>query len=272
MTERRGVPAPSDQAARGGRSHRRRRGAPGLRTAAALSLSLGVTAAVLVVDGGPDAEVGTPASIAAPRDTSVLAGPAGRGSRSEPRGLPPESSTPTMPPAGTLAPTRTTPAAPGTTADRPTTAASPAGPADPASTPPPKPATRAPAGDPATSITRQVIDLTNAERATKRCGPLHEDARLTAAAQGHSEDMSARNYFAHNTPEGTTPWDRAAAAGYPDSSAENIAMGYRTARAVVDGWMNSPGHAANILNCESHAVGIGLDQDGFYWTQLFGFK
>jgi uncharacterized protein YkwD len=48
-------------------------------------------------------------------------------------------------------------------------------------------------------------------------------------------------------------------------------MGYRTAADVVAGWMGSAGHRANILNCDSHAVGIGYDPRGYYWTQLFGF-
>jgi uncharacterized protein YkwD len=116
-----------------------------------------------------------------------------------------------------------------------------------------------------------VLRLTNAERAKAGCAALHLDARLTAAAQDHSEDMANRSYFSHTTPEGKSPWDRAKAAGYADPSAENIAMGYPTPAAVVAGWMGSAGHRANILNCASHAVGVGYDPRGFYWTQLFGY-
>jgi uncharacterized protein YkwD len=121
-------------------------------------------------------------------------------------------------------------------------------------------------------VTDEVVRLTNLERAAAGCGALHVDPRLTAAAQGHSADMANRGYFSHTTPEGATPWDRAESAGYPNPSAENIAMGYRTAAAVVAGWMGSAGHRANIVNCASHAIGVGYDSPGFYWTQLFGYR
>jgi uncharacterized protein YkwD len=138
------------------------------------------------------------------------------------------------------------------------------------SRPAPAPATGANAA--AGSVTDEVVRLTNVERAKAGCAPLHVDARLTAAGQEHSEDMATRGYFSHTTPEGATPWDRAKAAGYPNPSAENIAMGYRTAADVVAGWMGSAGHRTNILNCDSRAVGIGYDPRGSYWTQLFGYE
>jgi uncharacterized protein YkwD len=120
-------------------------------------------------------------------------------------------------------------------------------------------------------VADEVLRLTNAERAKAGCGPLHADSRLAAAAQGHSVDMATRDYFAHVSPEGETPWDRAAAAGYDRPSAENIAMGYRAAADVVGAWMNSAGHRQNILDCASHALGVGFDPRGYYWTQLFGY-
>jgi uncharacterized protein YkwD len=116
-----------------------------------------------------------------------------------------------------------------------------------------------------------VLRLTNVERVKAGCGPLHADARLTAAAQGHSTDMATRNYFSHITPEGQTPWDRARAAGYANPSAENIAMGYPTPADVMAGWMKSDEHRQNILNCASHALGVGFDDRGNYWTQMFGY-
>jgi uncharacterized protein YkwD len=103
------------------------------------------------------------------------------------------------------------------------------------------------------------------------------DTDLRAAARGHSQDMHARGYFDHNSPDGKEPWDRIKASGYVGASrgfAENIAKGYATAQAVVDGWMNSPGHRANILNCSLKAVGIGVEygSGGPWWTQDFGFQ
>jgi uncharacterized protein YkwD len=120
-------------------------------------------------------------------------------------------------------------------------------------------------------VAGEVLRLTNAERAEAGCGPLHADSRLAAAAQGHSADMASRGYFAHVAPEGETPWDRARKAGYDTPSAENIAMGYRTAADVVAAWMRSQDHRQNILNCSSHALGVGFDPRGYYWTQLFGY-
>jgi len=70
--------------------------------------------------------------------------------------------------------------------------------------------------------------------------------------------MAARNYFSHDSPDGTTPSDRAEAAGYPDPSGENLARGYPDAGSVIEAWMNSAGHRANILNCDSKAIGAGV--------------
>ncbi len=118
-----------------------------------------------------------------------------------------------------------------------------------------------------------VVTLVNAARRKAGCAAVHTDVRLDTAARGHSVDMVRRGYFAHNTPEGATPWDRARAAGYPQPTGENIAMGYPDAEAVMNGWMDSPGHRRNILNCASHAIGVGLARDRagtVYWTQMFG--
>jgi uncharacterized protein YkwD len=122
----------------------------------------------------------------------------------------------------------------------------------------------------------RVVQLVNAYRAKSHCGALRIDARLVRAARGHSQDMAARRYFAHNTPQGVTPWTRIAQQGYPRTAeAENIAAGQSSASAVVTAWMNSPGHRANILNCSMRAVGVGLAYGGpyhYYWTQDFGAK
>lgn len=120
---------------------------------------------------------------------------------------------------------------------------------------------------------RRVADEINDKRSAAGCKPLRYDGRLATAARKHSADMARRGYFAHNTPDGTTPWDRIRAEGYGQPSAENIAAGQATPADVVAAWMKSPGHRANILNCSSHAVGVGFYRGGSYgtyWTQDFG--
>ncbi|MFJ8989716.1 CAP domain-containing protein [Streptomyces sp. NPDC102279] len=120
----------------------------------------------------------------------------------------------------------------------------------------------------------EVIALTNTERTAHGLPPLSPDAPLTVAAQGHSADMVARDFYAHTSPEGRHPWDRAAAAGSGRRTiGENIACGQRSPAEVVLGWMNSPGHRVNILKRDFTHIGIGLaggGRAGTYWTQLFG--
>jgi uncharacterized protein YkwD len=119
----------------------------------------------------------------------------------------------------------------------------------------------------------QVVALVNVERAKVGCGAVHRDSRLDAAAQGHSADMAARGFFDHTTPEGKDPWERARDAGYTTPTGENIAAGQRTAADVMESWMDSDGHRANIVNCGSAAIGMGLARarNGTpYWTQMFG--
>jgi uncharacterized protein YkwD len=123
------------------------------------------------------------------------------------------------------------------------------------------------------SYEAQVVTLVNQQRSAAGCAALTVDSRLTAAARGHSQDMAQRNYFDHNTPEGVTPWTRITNAGYHFSTAaENIAEGQPTPAAVMDAWMNSPGHRANILNCALRNIGVGLAYNARhtpYWTQDF---
>lgn len=116
-----------------------------------------------------------------------------------------------------------------------------------------------------------VVTRTNAERIAAGCSALRVDSRLVTAARAHSADMVNRRYFEHNSPDGSTPLDRATAAGYPDLGGENIAYGQRSAAEVMNDWMNSPEHRSNILDCEYTTVGVGLDRRGMYWTQDFGY-
>ena len=119
-----------------------------------------------------------------------------------------------------------------------------------------------------------VVRLTNHERTSRGLGALGRDGRLDRAAHVHSADMAARRFFAHECPSGTQAWDRAVAAGYSYSRvAENIAAGQRSPAEVVEGWMNSPGHRANILTPELTQIGVGYvtgGEYGTYWTQVFG--
>jgi len=119
-----------------------------------------------------------------------------------------------------------------------------------------------------------VVELTNAERAGHRLGPLAPQEQLTACAQAFSADMIARAFFSHTDPDGREPWDRAVAAGYLYSRiGENIACGQVTPAEVVQGWMDSPGHRRNILTPEFTEIGVGYVTGGPYgpsWTQVFG--
>ncbi|MFI7413017.1 sigma-70 family RNA polymerase sigma factor [Streptomyces sp. NPDC049627] len=126
-----------------------------------------------------------------------------------------------------------------------------------------------------TDTVAQVVALVNKERADAGCGPLTEDPLLNKAAQGHSDDMAARNFFDHTNPDGADPGQRITAAGYTWSTyGENIAQGQQTPEAVMDSWMNSPGHRANILNCSFKDIGVGVHDGsgGPWWTQDFGAK
>jgi uncharacterized protein YkwD len=119
----------------------------------------------------------------------------------------------------------------------------------------------------------QVVVLVNRQRAAGGCGPLAVNAKLTVAAQLHSEDQAAHNTMSHTGSDGSSPWDRTKRAGYPNAIAENVAAGYPDAEAVMQGWMNSPGHRANIMNCAARAIGVGYAKAAGgtpYWTQDFG--
>lgn len=112
------------------------------------------------------------------------------------------------------------------------------------------------------------VEETNTYRGTVGCGPLTWRSDVAAVAQGHSEDMVARDYFDHYTPEGESPFHRLTTAGITYSlAAENIAYGYPTASAVLQAWLDSPGHKSNLDNCALTEHGVGLE--GTHWTHLF---
>ncbi|MCG5217168.1 CAP domain-containing protein [Streptosporangium sp. KLBMP 9127] len=120
----------------------------------------------------------------------------------------------------------------------------------------------------------EVVRLTNNARRKQRCRPLRIDSRLAQSARLHSAEMAESNHFAHNSPDGTSPWTRMERAGYPNGGAENIGRGYQSAEEAVRGWMGSPSHRANILNCSLTAIGVGVADGagGPWWTQDFGYS
>ncbi|MFJ1812165.1 MULTISPECIES: CAP domain-containing protein [unclassified Streptomyces] len=119
----------------------------------------------------------------------------------------------------------------------------------------------------------EVLKLVNEERAKVGCSAVAANSALSDLAEKFSDDMAARGFFDHTDPNGATPWDRAAKAGISGLGGENIARGQSDAAAVMEAWMNSPGHKANILNCDFKTLGVGVHfgSGGPWWTQDFGY-
>lgn len=106
-----------------------------------------------------------------------------------------------------------------------------------------------------------IITLTNESRQGFSLAALTQNQILDKAAQAKANDMLAKGYFAHNTPDGHTPWDFITGAGYSYIMAgENLAVNFTEAESVETAWMNSPGHKANILNKNFQDIGIGISQ------------
>ncbi|MFD4941478.1 CAP domain-containing protein [Streptomyces sp. NPDC058409] len=145
-------------------------------------------------------------------------------------------------------------------------------PAAPASTPKPAASTSAPEpAAPASGAAARILTLVNSERSKAGCSPLTMNAKLTKAAQDHSADMASHRNMSHTGSDGSAPGDRITRAGYQWSAyGENVAYGYSTPESVMAGWMDSPGHKRNILDCSFKEIGVGLAQPGNYWTQDFG--
>lgn len=112
----------------------------------------------------------------------------------------------------------------------------------------------------ATSISSgELLAQTNAQRTSNGVAALGLNGQLTNAAQAKANDMVARNYWSHNTPDGDAPWVFIANAGYNYQTAgENLAYGFDTSSETVTGWMNSPPHRENLLNSAFSEVGFGF--------------
>lgn len=107
--------------------------------------------------------------------------------------------------------------------------------------------------------TQNLLAGTNNQRIANGLGALALNGQLNQAAQAKANDMAARNYWSHNTPDGQTPWTFVSAAGYDyQAVGENLAYGFATSNDTITGWMNSPGHRANILNSNYLDVGFGI--------------
>ncbi len=130
----------------------------------------------------------------------------------------------------------------------------------------------------ASAITNDTIyNLTNKSRAQYGVGSLEYNSVLARAAQSKADDMLAKQYFAHVSPEGRNPWSFIKNAGYEYVAAgENLAVDFSEAESVDRAWMNSPGHRANILNGNFKEIGIGISRGTFeghettFVVQMFG--
>lgn len=129
---------------------------------------------------------------------------------------------------------------------------------------------------PLPDVASTVITLVNRERTAAGCPELTPNPALTQAAQAHSRDMAAGRFISHEGSAGSTPAQRVQEAGYQYRIvAENVAAGPLTAEEAVHGWMESPEHRENILNCALRETGVGVVKApvdrtyGIYWTQLF---
>jgi len=129
-----------------------------------------------------------------------------------------------------------------------------------------------------TSLTpQQVVMATNDVRQAQGLTLLAEDSALSRAAQARARDMAQRNYFSHRDPEGEYVWPSVRKQGYAFTRvAENIAVNYESADAVLKGWLDSSGHRANIMDDRFRDIGVGVAEgvykgdSAYYVVQIFG--
>ncbi|GLF98979.1 CAP domain-containing protein [Streptomyces yaizuensis] len=219
---------------------------------------------------GPDRPAHAPSTSPAPK-APVKTAPEGKTSAPERSTSPERTAAAPERKTASSTPERTVSTAPESAKERssPTTkpSARPSSSAPRPASAPPSPAKNAKTAESA------VLALVNEERAKVGCAPVRFDASLAKLAGDFSTDMAARGFFSHTDPDGDTPWDRAEQAGVKNLGGENIARGQADAAAVMNSWMNSEGHRANILNCDYRTLGVGvhLGPGGPWWTQNFGF-
>lgn len=123
------------------------------------------------------------------------------------------------------------------------------------------------------ALENEVIRLVNIERSKKGLMALKTNWQISRIARYKSQDMINKNYFDHYSPTYGSPFNMMESFSVKFSAAgENIAMGQRTPSEVMNGWMNSPGHRANILSAAYSEIGVGVakNKNGmYYWTQMF---
>ncbi|MGN0735940.1 MAG: CAP domain-containing protein [Anaerovoracaceae bacterium] len=123
------------------------------------------------------------------------------------------------------------------------------------------------------SMEKQVASLTNSERKAAGLGSLTLDSQLSKLARMKAEDMAKNGYFSHTSPTYGSAFDMMKQYGVSYRTAgENIAKGQKTAESVMNGWMNSSGHRANILSSTYTHIGVGYAKDSkgnTYWVQVF---
>ena len=124
---------------------------------------------------------------------------------------------------------------------------------------------------------REIIDVTNESRVSGHLQPLKANSQLDIAASEKLNDMAIKEYFAHTSPQGVTPWFWIKKSQYSYSVAgENLAIGFFTAKETVQAWLNSPSHRANILNPKYQDIGVAVkgvqigNQKGTLVVQMFG--
>lgn len=285
-----GHPGPSDADLRRGHRTAPRRGRAPVRTGllgASAVMAMGAVAVASGLlpghgqfDGGSNGgQGGRVRAGALPEATGTLGSGSGtpsdrateQASRGSARATAPGTGRPSSPttPSTSPSPHRTAASPAGKTGTRRSTA--PAGRPSPAASV--RSAAPSKTADTQSSAEAQVLSLVNQERDRAGCSPVTADKELAGLAQQFSDDMARRGFFDHTDPDGDTPWDRARDAGIDDLGGENIARGQATAQAVMDSWMHSPGHRANILNCDYQTLGVGahVGPGGPWWTQDFGF-
>lgn len=134
------------------------------------------------------------------------------------------------------------------------------------------------------AVRARVVDLVNAARSHgRKCGrerfpaapPLSVSRDLNDAATDHARDMARKKYFEHRGRDGSQPKDRVLRAGYQSRlTGENIALGPESAEEAVAGWLDSPGHCANIMDARFEDIGVGVasgrGRGQIYWVQNFG--
>lgn len=130
-----------------------------------------------------------------------------------------------------------------------------------------------PRGETESAQAVEILNLVNAERSKQGLQSLTLSEKLTSIANTKAKDMADKGYFSHESPTYGSPFDMLKHFGVSYSYAgENIAAGQKTAKEVMNSWMNSSGHRANILNKNYTQLGVGYVQGGQYgteWVQLF---